>query len=113
MTVIAEVANILYNPPMFAYVYIMSNRRRGVIYTGVTTGLAERVRTHKKGLGSKFAAKFNLTRLVYFEGFDDIAAAIAREKAVKKWRREWKFQLIEQNNPQWRDMSRDIGWEQP
>ena len=96
---------------MFAYVYIMTNQRRGTLYTGVTANLAARVRAHKLGRGSKFAAKYNLKRLVYFEGCEDIAQAIAREKQVKKWRREWKFWLIEEVNPQWRDMSRDIGWE--
>ena len=95
---------------MFAHVYMMTNRRRGSLYTGVTTDLAERVRAHKIGCGSRHAAKYNLKRLVYAEGFDDIALAIAREKKVKKWRREWKFRLIEEQNPQWRDLSADIGW---
>ena len=89
----------------------MTNRRRGTLYVGVTANLAERARAHKMGLGSWFTAKYRLTRLVYVEEHDDIARAIAREKAIKKWRREWKLQLIERQNPQWRDLSGDIGWE--
>ena len=96
---------------MFAHVYIMTNRRRGTLYIGVTANLAERVRAHKMGRGSAYAAKYNLRRLVYFEAHQDIDQAIAREKRLKKWRREWKFQLIEEVNPQWRDMSGHIGWD--
>ena len=95
---------------MFAYVYIMTNRQRGTLYVGVTANIAERARAHKAGLGSRFAAKYRLTRLVYVEEHDDIARAIAREKAIKKWRREWKLQLIERQNPKWRDLSGDIDW---
>ena len=89
----------------------MTNRRQGVLYTGVTSDLAARVSAHKDGRGSKHTAKHNLTRLVYVEEHDSIVAAIAREKTIKKWLREWKIIMIEKQNPEWRDLSGQIGWD--
>ena len=86
------------------WVYIMANRYRGGMYVGVTSDLIRRVYQHREGKGSIHVADFNKTRLVYAERHDEIEPAIAREKLVKKWRREWKFALIEADNPDWRDL---------
>ena len=86
------------------WVYIMANRYRGGMYVGVTADLVRRVHQHRGGIGSSHVADSHKTRLVYAEPHDDIAQAIAREKLIKKWRREWKFALIEAGNPDWRDL---------
>jgi putative endonuclease len=86
------------------YVYIMTNRS-GTLYTGVTNDLERRVDEHKRKIGSKFTAKYNINRLIYFETFADIRDAIAREKQIKGWRRSKKIALIESMNPAWEDMS--------
>ncbi len=83
---------------------MMSNRYRGTIYIGVTSDLAGRAFAHKQGKGSEFTTRYGLTRLVYIEPHDNIANAIAREKTMKKWRRAWKFRLIEEQNPDWLDL---------
>ena len=82
----------------------MTNRPRGVLYIGVTAGLATRVLQHREGVGSAFCRKYNLTRLVLAERHDDIRNAIAREKALKAWQRQWKIDLIERENAEWRDL---------
>ncbi|HQV02084.1 MULTISPECIES: GIY-YIG nuclease family protein [unclassified Novosphingobium] len=86
------------------WVYIMSNRYRGGTYVGVTSDLIRRVWHHREGTGSIHVADFNKKRLVYAERHAEIEPAIAREKLVKKWRREWKFALIEKENPDWLDL---------
>jgi len=86
------------------WTYIMTNRPRGVLYIGVTADIAARVPQHREGIGSSFCRKYNLTRLVLAESHDDITNAIAREKALKAWRRDWKIDLIERQNPDWRDL---------
>jgi putative endonuclease len=86
------------------WVYIMADRYRGTIYIGVTSDLAARVWAHKDGRGSKFCARYGLTRLAYAEEAPTIYEAIAREKAIKKWNRAWKIKLIEQANPDWDDL---------
>jgi putative endonuclease len=86
------------------WVYIMANRYRGGMYVGVTADVMRRVQQHREGAGSSHVADFHKTRLVYVERHDDIVSAIAREKLVKKWRREWKFALIEADNPNWCDL---------
>lgn len=90
------------------HVYILTNKRRGTLYIGVTGGLDDRMERHRKGEGSKFAAKYNLTRLVHFEEFQYINDAIAREKQLKNWRREWKIALIEKENPEWKDLYKPL-----
>lgn len=89
------------------WVYIMANRHRGGMYVGVTSDLVRRVWQHREGVGSSHVDDFGKTRLVYAERHEEIEPAIAREKLVKKWRREWKFALIEAGNPDWLDL-----WEQ-
>jgi putative endonuclease len=86
------------------FVYIMTNRSK-TLYTGVTNNLVRRVREHKTGTGSRFAAKYKLDRLVYFERFEDIHSAIEREKRIKGWLRIKKITLIVSVNPAWRDLS--------
>ncbi len=90
------------------FIYIITNRKDGVLYTGVTRDLVRRIYEHRNKLAAGFSAHYNLTRLVYFEAGDSIESAIAREKQLKGWRREWKVALIERENPQWRDVYDDI-----
>jgi len=86
------------------WVYIMANRYRGGTYVGVTADLVRRVHQHREGTGSGHVTRYGLTGLVYAERHEDIELAIAREKRVKKWKREWKLALIEADNPDWRDL---------
>jgi len=86
------------------WVYIMADRYRGTMYVGVTADLALRIRQHKSGDGSDFCAKYKLTRLVWAERGEDILLCIEHEKRLKRWRREWKFALIEGSNPDWQDI---------
>ncbi|UYH55352.1 GIY-YIG nuclease family protein [Qipengyuania sp. SS22] len=89
---------------MSGWVYIMSNRRDGVLYIGVTADLFRRIVQHREGHGSAFCRRYGLTRLVYAEEHDSIEDAIAREKAMKAWKRAWKIELIEGVNPEWDDL---------
>jgi putative endonuclease len=84
------------------WVYMLANRYRGTIYIGVTSSLAQRAWQHKEGKGSEFAARYGATRLVYAEQHGRIDEAIVREKAMKKWNRDWKIELIEKGNPDWK-----------
>lgn len=86
------------------WVYIMANRYRGGMYVGVTADLIRRVHQHREGEGSKHVVDYGKRHLVYVEWHEAIEPAIAREKLIKKWRRAWKFALIEANNPEWRDL---------
>ncbi|KQM85925.1 excinuclease ABC subunit C [Sphingomonas sp. Leaf23] len=90
------------------WVYIMADRYRGATYVGVTTDLATRIHQHRTGSGSVHCTKYNLDRLVWAERGDDILACIAHEKRMKRWHRDWKFDLIERTNPDWRDLSATI-----
>tara|TARA_Y100000296_G_C5157924_1_gene250173 strand:- start:376 stop:660 length:285 start_codon:yes stop_codon:yes gene_type:complete len=89
---------------MSAWVYIMSNRKDGVLYIGVTADLSRRIVQHREGKGSAFCRRYGLTRLVYAEEHDGIEEAIAREKAMKAWKRGWKIELVEGVNPEWDDL---------
>jgi len=82
----------------------MTNHVRGVLYIGVTSNLAQRVAQHRAGEGSSFCKKYKLTRLVLAEQHDTIVDAIEREKQLKAWKRAWKIELIEKENPGWRDL---------
>ena len=93
---------------MGGWVYILASRRNGTLYTGVTANLPLRMVQHRDGRGSGFAAKYGVATLVHAEWFERIDEAIAREKAIKKWRRAWKIELIERGNPEWRDLFDDI-----
>ena len=89
---------------MGGWVYIMTNKRDGVLYIGVTSDLAFRAEQHRMGKGSKFCRRCGLDKLVFAEKHDDIYAAISREKALKAWKRDWKIELIEKLNPEWDDL---------
>jgi len=86
------------------FVYILASQRNGTLYVGVTNDLSRRVWEHREGAPSGFTRKYGVIRLVYYEGFQDIDYAIRREKTLKRWRRAWKLQLIEAENPQWLDL---------
>ena len=85
--------------PKGGYVYIMTNKPRGVLYTGVTAAMAVRNFQHRTGTGSAFCRKYGLDQLVLIEDFPTITEAIAREKAIKAWKRAWKIELVEASNP--------------
>ncbi|MGB7102735.1 MAG: GIY-YIG nuclease family protein [Xanthobacteraceae bacterium] len=90
------------------FVYILANRKHGTLYVGVTNDVTRRVYQHKAKVVRGFTARYGVNKLVYFEIFDDPLTAIAREKQLKKWNREWKLQLIENNNPGWIDLSHSL-----
>ena len=90
------------------WVYIMADRYRGTLYIGVTSDLAARVHAHREGRGSQFCARYGLKRLVHTEWAPTIDEAIGREKAMKKWSRDWKIERIEQANPDWDDLFETI-----
>ena len=89
-------------------VYIMASGRNGTLYTGVTSSLWTRVSQHKLGVFEGFSKSYGCKTLVWYETHPSMLEAIAREKQIKRWRRNWKLQLIEAGNPQWRDLSE--GW---
>ena len=86
----------------------MTNRRKGTLYIGVTNDLIRRVYEHKNGLVDGFSKKYGLKSLVYYEVLERPEQAITREKQLKKWNRDWKFELVEAFNPEWRDLYDDI-----
>lgn len=90
------------------YVYILATRKDGPLYVGITSDLHKRVFEHKAHAIPGFTARYDVDRLVYFEVFEDPLNAIAREKQLKKWRRAWKVELIERDNPEWRDLAEEF-----
>jgi putative endonuclease len=90
------------------YVYILASKRNGTLYIGVTNNLIRRVWEHREGLVPGFTKKYGVGTLVYYEMFPDVRAAIARETRLKKYKREWKINLIQQNNVEWRDLAPDL-----
>ncbi len=90
--------------------YILANKPLGMTYVGITNDIARRTYEHREGFGSKFCQKFNIKHLVYIEFFEDPTEAIACEKRLKKWHKEWKFKLIESRNPHWEDLYEKILW---
>ena len=93
---------------MAYYVYILASRKDGATYIGVTNDLVRRVYEHRIKAVPGFTSKYNITRLVWFEIYHDPISAIAREKELKKWKRNWKVQLIEAQNPEWDDLYESI-----
>ncbi|QWR76616.1 GIY-YIG nuclease family protein [Candidatus Magnetomonas plexicatena] len=87
------------------YVYIMASKRNGTLYTGVTSDLLKRVYEHKNDMVDGFTKKYKAHTLVYYETTNDINVAIEKEKQIKKWKRQWKIRIIEENNPEWNDIS--------
>lgn len=101
MTVVLKKA---YNLNMQYYVYIMASKKDGVLYIGVTHDLIRRAYEHKESLVEGFTKKYFTKKLVYFETTSDIKSAITREKQIKRWKREWKIELIEKENSDWEDL---------
>ena len=96
--------NTIYNIKNQYYIYILANKRNGTLYIGVTSNLVKRAYEHKSSIIDGFTKKYNIHKLVYYEISDDIESAIRREKQLKKWNRKWKLELIEKNNPKWKDL---------
>lgn len=90
------------------YVYILSSLHNRVLYIGMTSDLRRRVWEHKERVIKGFTAQYNVDRLVHFEEFNDAENAIKRERAMKEWKRDWKVDLIQERNPEWRDLYKDI-----
>ena len=90
------------------YVYIMASQRNGTLYIGVTNDLIKRVYEHRNDMVDGFTKQYGVRNLVYYEEVGDVNVAIAREKTLKKWRREWKIDLIETFNPDWLDLYEDL-----
>ena len=86
------------------WVYILTNGRYGTLYVGVTNSLERRVAEHRTGETPGFTKRYSVRRLVFFRGFGEVTEAIRFEKQLKRWRREWKFALIERGNPDWADL---------
>ena len=100
-----------YQIKAMGYVYILSNKSREVFYTGVTGNWPERIWQHRNGEGSSFTKKYKTKYLMYYEEYSLVVDAIEREKRIKKWKREWKINLIKSVNPQMRDLWIDLrGW---
>ena len=91
-------------------VYILADRYRGAMYTGVTTDLPVRLHQHREETFAGFTSRYGVKCLVWFERHDDIEVAIRREKTIKRWPRRWKFNTIEESNPDWRDLAVDLGF---
>ncbi|MBT4722464.1 GIY-YIG nuclease family protein [Candidatus Falkowbacteria bacterium] len=90
------------------YLYILASKRNGTLYIGVTSNLEQRVWQHKnKTFPDSFTSRYGVYNLVWYDRFDDIRSAIYREKQIKKWKRSWKIKLIEEENPNWNDLSAD------
>ena len=90
-------------------VYILANGHYGALYIGVTSNLLQRLVQHREGLPPGFTSRYKVHRLVHFEMFGDMERAIAREKQLKNWRRQWKINLINAENPEWRDLAVGLG----
>jgi putative endonuclease len=86
------------------YVYILASKKNGTLYIGVTSDLIKRIFEHKRGLVEGFTKRYNVDKLVYYEKTDSIEEAIRQEKRLKKWKRNWKIELIEKRNPEWNDL---------
>jgi len=90
------------------YVYILASDRNGTLYTGITSNLIRRVYQHKQDIADGFTKKYQVHILVYYEIHKDINQAIIREKQIKRWKRKWKLDLIEKDNPDWNDLFIDL-----
>ncbi len=90
------------------FVYILSNRPRGVIYVGSTSNVTRRLAEHRSKAIAGFASEYGVTQLVRVEEYPSIAEARTREHSLKRWRRAWKFKLIEEDNPEWRDLASEL-----
>jgi len=91
------------------FVYFITNAYNNVLYIGVTNNLTRRIAEHKAKINKGFTYKYNCDKLVYYEMFDSIVEAIAREKQLKNWKREWKNELVVKQNAEWKDLSESVG----
>ncbi len=89
-------------------VYLLASKRNGTLYTGVTSDLIKRVWQHKNDLAEGFTKRYGVHMLVWFESYATMESAIVREKAIKEWKRQWKLKLIEDSNPEWRDLYEEL-----
>ena len=89
-------------------VYMMASKRNGTLYIGVSSDLVQRIWQHKQGVVEGFTKRYGVHNLVWYELHETMESAIAREKAMKGWKRAWKFALIEKENPDWRDLYADV-----
>ena len=89
-------------------VYILASKRNGTLYVGVTSNLVQRIWQHKNDYVEGFTKRYDVHTLVWFEAHESMESAIAREKAIKEWKRVWKVELIEKGNPPWRDLYDEI-----
>jgi len=92
-------------------VYLLASKRNGTLYVGVTSNLLARIHQHRTGAVRGFTREYAVKQLVWFEQHATMDSAITREKRIKKWNRAWKLQLIEAENPDWRDLAEDFGFE--
>lgn len=103
MEIISELI-LVHNRMKQYYVYILASKPNGTLYIGITGNIIQRLRQHKNDK-TRFVAKYKIHNLVYYETHGDPQEAIRREKQLKKWRRQWKIDLIQKSNPDWRDLS--------
>ncbi|MES2443286.1 MAG: GIY-YIG nuclease family protein [Pseudomonadota bacterium] len=92
-------------------VYILASAQNGTLYTGVTSNLIARIYQHREGVTGGFTSRYKVWRLVHYEMHESMAVAIRREKTVKRWKREYKLNLIERDNPHWRDLAVGLGFD--
>jgi len=92
-----------------SYIYFLTNRYNNVLYVGVTNDIVRRTAEHKAKINKGFTYKYNCDKLVYYETYNSITAAIAREKQLKNWKREWKNKMVSEFNQEWKDLSEEIG----
>ncbi|WP_066795604.1 GIY-YIG nuclease family protein [Sphingomonas soli] len=92
-------------------VYIMASGRNGTLYTGVTSDLLGRAHQHREGMIDGFSKRYGCKLLVWYEVHEVVESAIVREKRIKEWKRAWKLDLIERENPRWRDLAEDLGFD--
>jgi putative endonuclease len=90
------------------YVYILASQKNGTLYIGITNSLIRRIGEHKEGLVDGFTKKYKVNKLMYYEIYGEVGAAIYREKRLKDWKRKWKLELIEKENPDWKDLYEDM-----
>ena len=95
---------------MSGFVYILASKKDGTLYVGVTSDIARRMYEHRNSEKPSFAGKHGALRLVWYEEHVDIGSAIQREKSLKRWRRQWKIDLIEASNPEWNELFQGLGW---
>ena len=98
------------HPDFAPCVYLLASRRNGTLYVGVTSNLAQRIHQHREGAIAGFTRDYGVKILVWWERHETMESAILREKRIKKWNRAWKLELIEQHNPDWRDLAEDFGF---